>query len=81
MNYYKNLFCISFLLVSIFSCTEKEAEITDPLITHCDSTANPAENFFYYANGAWFKNNPIPSTENSNGIFKTIGDTINSQNK
>ncbi len=81
MKYFKNLSFTTLTFISLFSCTEKVAEMTDPLITHCDSTANPADNFFYYANGAWFKNNPIPASDRSNGIFKTISDTINSQIK
>jgi len=81
MNYYKNFLLVFWSFGVLVSCSDNEAAVEDPLIAHCDSTANPAENFFYYANGAWFKQNPIPSTENSNGIFKTIGDTINSQIK
>ncbi len=81
MNYYKNFLLVFLFFGVLVSCSDNEAAVEDPLIAHCDSTANPAENFFYYANGAWFKQNPIPSTENSNGIFKTIGDTINSQIK
>ena len=34
-----------------------------------------------YANGNWFKQNPIPASERYNGIFRTIGDTINAQIK
>ena len=30
-----------------------------------------------YANNGWFKKNPIPASEKSNGIFQTINDTIN----
>jgi putative endopeptidase len=81
MNYYKNFLLVFLSFGALVSCSDNEVVVEDPLIAHCDSTANPAENFFYYANGAWFKQNPIPSTENSNGIFKTIGDTINSQIK
>jgi putative endopeptidase len=62
-----------------FSCNQKETQYPDPLLTHRDTTANPATDFFQYANGGWFKQNPIPSTESSNGIFQLINDTINSQ--
>ncbi len=51
----------------------------DPLVSHIDSTVRPGDNFFMYANGAWFKQNAIPASENSNGIFRTIQDTINAQ--
>ena len=63
------------------SCTKKETQFPDPLLTHRDTTTNPADDFFQYANGGWFKQNPIPTTESSNGIFQLINDTINSQIK
>lgn len=71
------------LLVTVLalSCTKKETQFPDPLLTHRDTTTNPADDFFQYANGGWFKQNPIPTTESSNGIFQLINDTINSQIK
>ena len=63
------------------SCSKKEIQYEDPLLTNRDTTVNPGNDFFHYANGGWFKKNPIPSTESSNGIFRTIGDTINAQIK
>jgi putative endopeptidase len=65
----------------VLSCTKKETQFPDPLLTHRDTTTNPADDFFQYANGGWFKQNPIPTTESSNGIFQLINDTINSQIK
>jgi putative endopeptidase len=75
------------LIISLFStllfisCNQKEVDFQDPLITNRDTTVNPGDDFFMYANGGWFKRNPIPASERSNGIFRTIGDTINSQIK
>ncbi len=75
------------LTLSLFStllligCNQKEADFIDPLLTNRDTTVNPGDDFFMYANGGWFKRNPIPASERSNGIFRTIGDTINSQIK
>jgi len=63
------------------SCNKKEIQYEDPLITNRDTTIVPGDDFFHYANGGWFKNHPIPSSESSNGIFRTIGDTINAQIK
>ena len=51
----------------------------DALASHIDSTANPADDFFQYANGKWFKQNPVPADENSNGIFQIIEDTVKAQ--
>lgn len=55
----------------------KEAGFTDPITSHIDSSFSPQKNFFMYANNGWFKKFPIPSSESSNGIFRTIQDTIN----
>jgi len=55
--------------------TDKE----DALVSHIDSTAKAGNDFFQYANGKWFKQNPIPASEQSNGIFQLIQDTINAQ--
>ena len=63
--------------VLAISCSKKEIQYPDPLLTHRDTTTNPATDFFQYANGGWFKQHPIPSTESSNGIFQLINDTIN----
>ena len=81
MRNFKNYLLITSIMLLIASCTKKEVLFSDPLVTNRDTTLNPGDNFFYYANGGWFKQNPIPSTEKSNGIFRTIGDTINSQIK
>jgi putative endopeptidase len=77
----KKLFILAIASLQLMSCNKKEAEFNDPLVSNRDTLVNPAENFFLYANGGWFKNHPIPSTEKSNGIFRTIGDTINNQIK
>ncbi|WP_395058962.1 M13 family metallopeptidase [Flavobacterium sp.] len=53
----------------------------DALTTNRDTLVNPSDDFFMYANGGWFKQNPIPNSERSNGIFRTIQDTINNQVK
>lgn len=52
---------------------------TDPLEQHIDNTIRPQDDFFQYANGAWFQANPIPASEQENGIFKTIQDTVDAQ--
>jgi putative endopeptidase len=77
----KKLLILAIASLQLMSCNKKEAEFNDPLVSNRDTLVNPAENFFLYANGGWFKNNPIPSTEKSNGIWRTIGDTLNNQIK
>ena len=77
------LFLIS---VTLFVASCKKEQSFDPntpdvLVTNRDTTVNFSDDYFAYANGGWFKKNPIPASENSNGIFRTIGDTINNQIK
>jgi putative endopeptidase len=55
------------------------APAVDPLVAHIDSTVAPGHDFFSFANGKWFKQNPIPASEQSNGIFQMIEDTVNAQ--
>ena len=68
-------------MLLLLSCAKKESYFVDPLLTNRDTTISPSDDFFLYANGGWFKRNPIPASENSNGIFRIIGDTINAQIK
>ncbi|WP_333657995.1 M13 family metallopeptidase [Flavobacterium sp.] len=76
-----NFLFVLLLVITITSCSKKTTTQEDQIITHRDSTVNPADDFFMYANGNWFKQNPIPASERYNGIFRTIGDTINAQIK
>ncbi|MGH2642660.1 MAG: M13 family metallopeptidase, partial [Chitinophagaceae bacterium] len=46
---------------------------------HIDSTIIPGNDFFDYANGNWFKHNPIPPTESSWGIGHLVQNEINDQ--
>jgi len=65
----------------IASCTNSSAKLNekDALAMHIDSTVKPGDDFFLFANGKWFKENPIPSSEQSNGLWQMIQDTINDQ--
>lgn len=49
-------------LTALSACNsgEQPAKQTDILAAHLDTTVNPADDFFTYANGAWLKQNPIP---------------------
>jgi len=68
------------LAAAIFSCTSNSPkERPDALVSHIDSTVNPGDDFFLFANGKWFKENPIPPSEQSNGLWQLIRDTINAQ--
>ncbi|MBK9672440.1 MAG: M13 family metallopeptidase [Bacteroidetes bacterium] len=85
MNKFKDF---SVLLISsallLTACAENSNQskqttesFSDPLTEHIDSTVSPAEDFFSFANGRWFKENPIPASESYNGIFLIIQDSVN----
>ena len=81
MKLLQRITILSLTTLTIMSCDKKETAFVDPLLTNRDTTINPSDDFFNYANGGWFKKHPIPSSERSNGIFRMIQDTINNQVK
>ena len=76
MNYKALLFLC--LTVGIFSCKPKEktAEVNydNFLNEYIDSTVSPGEDFFKFAMGKWLKNNPIPESERSWGIWTLVNE-------
>ena len=82
----KNVYVTFILSISLlFVNCKKESSFNpdapDALSSNRDTLVDPSNDFFMYANGGWFKRNPIPNSERSNGIFRTIGDTIDNQIK
>ncbi|MFM7054040.1 MAG: M13 family metallopeptidase [Bacteroidota bacterium] len=81
----KSILVCSTLMLLLASCGNKSNEEngnqSDFLASNIDTTINPAEDFFLYANNGWFKKNPIPASEGSNGLWQLIRDTINAQVK
>jgi len=81
----KNLSKVLVVCIILISCatsckqTKSGNDKADSLASHIDSTAKPGDDFFQYANGRWFKQNAIPASEQSNGIWQLIQDTINAQ--
>ncbi len=69
----------AFIWITACTTTKKESQQPDALASHIDSTVKPGDDFFDFANGKWFKENPIPASETSNGLWQLIQDTINSQ--
>ena len=64
--------------LSFFSCKTKTTDTPkDVFAADIDTTINPAEDFFMYANGKWIKDNPIPAEESSWGI----GYVVNNENQ
>ena len=57
---------LSIFVVSFISCQPTKKDTTpDPLVAHIDTTVQPGNDFFQYANGNWFKANPIAASEQS----------------
>lgn len=48
----------------------------DILVANMDTTMNPAQDFFEYANGGWLKKNPIPGDETSWGIGQLVNEEL-----
>ncbi len=74
----KNVFLFIALLAFIATAcnTSKQRDI---LAENIDTTINPADDFFAYANGFWLKHNPIPGDETSWGIGQLVNEEIYSR--
>lgn len=48
----------------------------DAVAANVDSTVNPAQDFFDYANGGWIKRNPIPAEYSSWGIGNLVQEEL-----
>jgi putative endopeptidase len=74
----KKIIFYGLMSLSFFSCKTKTTDIPkDVFAADIDTTVNPAEDFFMYANGKWIKDNPIPAEESSWGI----GYVVNNENQ
>lgn len=81
---YSVVLVVSMVIIGIiFSCasdrSSSKVQGPDALASHIDESVNPGDDFFHYANGTWFKENPIPPSEASNGIWQMKQDTVNAQ--
>jgi putative endopeptidase len=74
----KNVFLFIALLAFVAKAcnTSKQRDI---LAENIDTTINPADDFFAYANGFWLKHNPIPGDETSWGIGQLVNEEIYSR--
>ena len=82
MKQYLIAICLPALLLIVISCKTNKSDKpshVDPLASHIDTNIKPGDDFFQYANGKWFAENPIAPSEQSCGIWQVIQDTINSQ--
>ncbi len=61
------------LLLAIVSCSKQESvKPLDP--QNMDTSVQPGEDFFQYANGNWIKNNPIPDDYARYGAFEALAE-------
>lgn len=56
---------------------QESVKLLDP--ANMDTTVRPGDNFFYYANGAWLQNNPIPKSETRWGSFGQLEENTRKQ--
>lgn len=74
--------CLLFIgLAIVFACCKNKTSTIvnkqpDFLAKNIDSTVNPADDFFAYAEGTWLKNTTIPEEESSWGIGNLVQEEI-----
>lgn len=68
----KKIFVFLFIGVVAFSCKEKSTPQEAFDFSGMDTTINPADDFFTYANGLWIKNSKIPEDQTGWGSFYTL---------
>jgi len=76
---YKQIALALAAAVSLGACTpssQRQKPAEDILKANIDSTVNPADDFFQYAQGTWLKNNPIPGDQTSWGIGQLVQEEI-----
>src|SRR5690348_13709415 len=74
------LFCIP-IITMVISCNDGTTKVAsarqdslknDILASDRDTTVDPSNDFFLYANGGWIKKNPIPGEQSSWGIGNLV---------
>ncbi len=68
--------CLFIALLTIVGSACTTSKQRDILAENIDTTINPADDFFAYANGFWLKHNPIPGDETSWGIGQLVNEEI-----
>ena len=61
---------VAALCISSDTVQDEKVPGLDP--KNMDLTVKPTDNFFQYVNGNWVKNNPIPESESSWGVFNEL---------
>lgn len=81
MSLRKSLVFICLLFAACQAGTQKQtvqpAQPTqDFLIANVDTSVNPGDDFFSYANGGWIRKNPIPASESAWGIGNLVREEL-----
>jgi putative endopeptidase len=61
-----------FLIAVIFIVSCNNDKKADVVAVNMDTTVDPSQDFFLYANGGWIKKNPIPSDQGAWGIGNLV---------
>lgn len=65
------------IFIQFIACKQTpETEKPDFLAANIDSTVNPGDDFFMYANGGWIKKTPIPAAESGWSIGNLVQEEI-----
>ena len=76
----KHFIAMTIICTMAAGCGQKAVETSEPQqnvvpaidLSNMDTSINPADDFFRYANNNWLKNNPIPEEYTSYGAFTEI---------
>ena len=74
-NINKAPFVYTSILIGFILCAYQTTRV-DPVFDNLDITVSPRTDFFLYANGGWFKKNPIPPAYSSWGINNLVTEEI-----
>ncbi len=75
----KPIIALALVCCGLYACSNKSTQTSakpDILASNIDSTVKPGDDFFLYANGAWIKKTPIPSSESGWGIGNLVQEEI-----
>lgn len=67
---------LSIVAVGCAHAASPEASRPDVVAGNIDTTVNPGDDFFEFANGAWLKAHPIPAEESQWGIGQVVQDEL-----
>jgi putative endopeptidase len=74
--------CCGFIVLFVANSAVQAQQLTAPaekadfIAANLDRSVSPGNDFFEYANGGWFKRNPIPSRESSWGLNTLVRDQL-----